>query len=114
MYECNIHMNIHPLWSVCLLVRLSMAFIVLNYKSLDKLMLVILSLIGISFLYRGYTGSNNEVQVAPVFWHDTRYAHGIFYLLAALYLFIGNSTIASIILASDVVFSILYRIITSK
>jgi hypothetical protein len=106
-------MKIHPLWWVCLATRLSLAVATAYYKKLHILLIAIITMIGISFIYRGFTGSNNEVQIAPVFWHDTRFAHGIFYLLSAIYLYNGNPQIASIILVGDVIFSILYRIITS-
>ena len=107
-------MKINTLWSICLITRISIALIVGYYRKIDKIMLIVLSIIGLGFLYKGYTGSNNEIQVAPVFWHDTRYVHGVLYLLAASYLFIGMPVIASTIILSDIAFSIMYRIITSR
>ncbi len=107
-------MNINPLWSICLITRISIALIVGYYRKTDKIMWIVLSVIGLGFLYKGYTGSNDEIQVAPVFWHDTRYVHGVLYLLAASYLFIGMPVIASTIILSDIAFSIMYRIITSR
>ena len=107
-------MKINPLWSICLITRICIALIVGYYRKIDKIMLIVLSIIGLGFLYKGYTGSNYEIQVAPVFWHDTRYVHGVLYLLAASYLFTGMPVIASIILLSDIAFSIMYRVITSR
>jgi hypothetical protein len=107
-------MKINPLWSICLITRICIALIVGYYRKIDKIMLIVLSIIGLGFLYKGYTGSNDEIQIAPVFWHDTRYVHGVLYLLAASYLFVGNPIIALSILLSDVIFSIVYRIITSQ
>ena len=34
-------------------------------------------------MYKGLTGSNSETQVNKVFWHETRYIHGMFYLLSS-------------------------------
>ena len=102
-------MKIHPLWFVCLTIRICIALIVGHYRKTDKIMLIVLTVIGLGFLYKGYTGSNDEIQIAPVFWHDTRYVHGVLYLLAASYLFFGNPNVASAVLMSDVIFSIIYR-----
>ena len=106
--------KIHPLWFVCLTIRMSLALLVGYYRNIDKIMLILLSIVGVSFLYWGYTGSNDEIQIAPVFWHDTRYVHGVLYLLAASYMFVGNPNVALTILVSDVIFSIVYRVVTSR
>ena len=97
-------MNINPLWSVCILTRLLLICL------LNKIPLFVPLLMGIGFMYKGLTGSNDEVQVTQVFWHDTRYVHGTLYLLATYYMFRKNIKMASIILLLDVFFSFLYRI----
>jgi hypothetical protein len=74
---------------------------------------LILGIMGTGFLVKSITGSNNETQIDKVFWHDTRPVHGILYILAAYYLYLGNSPICGIILGIDIIFSILYRIITN-
>lgn len=65
--------------------------------------------IGIGFLYKAYFGTNREVQVRKVFWHDTRYVHASLYLLSSLYLKGGEKDITSILLVLDILFSVLYR-----
>lgn len=95
---------IHPLWAICLLTRFLLAL------NIHRVPVVVPFIIGTGFMYKGLTGSNNEKQIAKVFWHETRYFHGIMYLLAAYYLFLGNTRIAKIILLVDIVFSIIYRL----
>ena len=68
----------------------------------------------IGFIYKFYTGSNNESQFTKVFWHRTRIIHGLLYGGAAYYLFIGKGNLAYNILLGDLLFSILYRIITDQ
>lgn len=96
--------NIHPLWGVCLLTRLLLAL------NLDRVPLVVPLVMGAGFVYKGLTGSNQEVQIAKVFWHETRYFHGIMYLMAAYYKSKGNTRIATLILLLDLLFSIFYRL----
>ena len=74
----------------------------------------ILLIMGLGFVYKGLTGSNNERQVNKVFWHETRYVHGMFYLLSSFYLYKNNVNITSLLLLSDVVFSFLYRFILKR
>ena len=69
---------------------------------------------GTGFFYQGYFSSNNEIQIAKVFWHNARYIHGTFYLAAAYYLYLNNVNMACILLLTDICFSILYRIIYNK
>ena len=104
-------MVIHPLWFICLLVRVSLIFLVrylykINQKKIAGL---ILTLIGLGFIYQAFNGSNNEIQINKVFWHDTRITHGILYLISVYYLFDNNIDMNSIILGLDVIFSIIYR-----
>jgi len=74
---------------------------------LDKIPSVLLLLIGLGFIYKGIWGSNNETQIAKVFWHDTRYFHGVMYLLAS----VSKISIARIILFLDILFSVIWRTI---
>ena len=74
----------------------------------------ILLIIGIGFIYKGLTGSNNELQVNKVFWHETRYVHGMFYVLSSFYLLKNNVNITSLLLLSDIIFSFLFRFILKK
>ena len=112
-------MNIHPLWFICILVRLTLICLIiyLNKKRNAKINIIcsiILLLMGIGFIYKGFTGSNNEIQVKKVFWHETRYVHGMFYVLAAFYLSKNNVNITSLLLLSDLIFSFLYRFILQR
>ena len=110
-------MKIHPIWLICIIIRLSLAYIIryINSRTVDynKIISIILSIIGLGFIYQGYFSSNNEVQIAKVFWHDSRYVHGIIYLLAAYYLFKNNINMNTILLLLDLCFSFLYRIINN-
>jgi len=106
-------MKIHPLWTICVLVRISLIFFIYylyhKKKQFRKYILFLLLLIGCGFLYKSITGSNNEKQIAKVFWHKTRIIHSLFYLLSAFYIFKKKINISSIILIIDIIFSILYR-----
>ena len=108
-------MNIHYLWFVCIIVRLTLLTI-LRYmkKETRSIMSIILLCMGLGFLYKGYFGSNNEIQIAKVFWHETRFVHGMLYILASYYLFNNNLDMNSLILLLDVLFSIIYRIFTNQ
>ena len=66
---------------------------------------------GLGFIRNGIIGSNNEVQVAKVFWHETRITHGILYILSSYYLYIDNLNMNSIILFTDLLFSFSYRLV---
>lgn len=65
-------MTIQPLWSVCLITRVSLLLLA-GYLSKNKndviRLIASLSLltIGVGFIYKYLTGSNDEVQVAKVF-----------------------------------------------
>ena len=69
---------------------------------------------GIGFTYKSITGSNNEYQIAKVFWHNVRYVHAFLYLLASAAMFYKKINLNTLFLVSDIIFSILYRIITSQ
>jgi len=115
-------MNIHPLWLLCLLVRLVIILIIwyLNkinnkYNKLIKyISLIFLLSIGFGFINKAIYGSNNEIQINKVFWHETRYIHGIIYIIASLYLLYDNLDITLLLLLLDVIFSILYRFLLRK
>jgi len=110
-------MNIHPLWFFCILVRLTLICLIiyLNKKRNAKINIIcssVLLLMGLGFIYKGFTGSNNETQVKKVFWHETRYVHGMFYVLAAFYLSKNNVNMTSLLLLTDLIFSFLYRFVS--
>lgn len=115
-------MNINPLWFVCIFTRLIIALLVWNLKEqpsnnrkvLIAFVYIILLVIGLGFIYKGITGSNNEKQVARVFWHNTRLIHGVFYIASSICLFVGYPKIASLLIITDVLFSIVYRILTDQ
>jgi len=95
-----------------------LAYIVYRYGNVNKYikhgLLGLLFIIGLGFIYKGYYGSNNETQIARVFWHDTRYVHGILYTTAAAYLLMDKLKISSLLIVTDVLFSLGYRLITNQ
>ena len=110
-------MKIHPLWYFCIFVRISIIFLIRYLKNLDKfkrLVPIILSIIGSGLVYNGLTGSNNEIQLSKVFWHESRYVHGTLYLLASYYLYNNNLDMNSLVLFTDVIFSFIYRLYTNQ
>ena len=62
----------------------------------------------IGFLYKSIVGSNNEFQLKKVFWHNTRIIHSLFFIIAAIQH--NNPTMCVLLLFSDIVFSIIYRV----
>lgn len=115
-------MNIHPLWFICLTVRLSI-IILLWYllrnnnkytKIIKTLSFIFILYIGLGFIRKGYFGSNNEIQIKKVFWHEVRYVHGILYILASYYILKDNINICILVLFLDLIFSILYRFTQNK
>lgn len=111
-------MNIQPLWIICLLVRFILLplflYIYIHTDVSRKIMSVILLLIGLGFIYKYITGSNDEVQIGKVFWHETRIVHGILYILSSYFLYTNNPTMAIIVLLVDPIFSIIYRVYTNQ
>ena len=101
-------MKIHPLWFVCICARLLLIFVIRNttYKNILSLMLL---LMGSDFIYKGYFGSNNEIQFSKVFWHETRYLHGALYLLSSYYNYKNNIKMTTLTLILDLMFSFMYR-----
>ena len=109
-------MIIHPFWIICICVRLFIAFFI-KYNTnnlIVKIMNLLLTFFGMGFMYKGFIGSNNEKQLAKVFWHETRYVHGINHLLASYYLYKKNKKMNMCLLLSDICFSFIYRIITNQ
>ena len=110
-------MNIHPLWFFCIFIRI-LLIVSVYYSFKENKFLnffkIILTVIGLGFLYKTLFGSNNEIQITKVFWHETRLVHSILYLLAVYYLFNNNINITLILLTLDLIFSISYRAINQK
>ena len=105
-------MKIHNFWYVCITVRILLIFLVyVLHKHIKAYTSLILLPIGIGFLYKFITGSNEETQLAKVFWHETRLVHGMLLIFASYYLYIGNLNMNSIILFTDLLFSFTYRIV---
>ena len=110
-------MNIHPLWTVCILVRLLLLLIIrytYKNKQIKNIFLFIVLAIGIGFIYKFIFGSNNEIQLNKVFWHDSRLLHGVLYITASYYLYTNNINLNSITLLLDIIFSFLYRFLLNK
>ena len=107
-------MNIHPLWYLCIFIRLISVVLLNKFKKYKNTILTILLIIGLGFIYQGKYSSNNNLQIAKVFWHDARYIHGILYLLAAYYFYKKDIKLTTIILLSDIAFSFIYRLIKNK
>lgn len=114
-------MNINPLWFLCLAVRISLILAIYylnkniqNKKYIKIASLIIIFSIGFGFMRKGLIGSNNEIQIAKVFWHETRYIHGILYILSGLYLLHNNLNMCLLLLLVDVIVSVLYRVIFNK
>ena len=97
---------IHPLWHLCIFVRLFLAFSLLKYPKYFKYIKLVILAIGLGFAYKALTGSNNEIQIEKVFWHETRLLHAFFYLLAFS---ISDIKYSTRVLVSDAIFSIIYR-----
>ena len=114
-------MTINVFWYLCLLVRFTI-FLFLIFVSnlkrkiviLDNITFLFLLLIGIGFLYKFLTGSNNEYQKAKVFWHETRIIHSILFLLASISYLFNFKKIAPLFILIDILFSFLYRLITNQ
>jgi len=66
-------------------------------------------MLGIHFIYKGYFGSNSEIQFSKVFWHETRYLHSVLYVLSSFYLYKKNINMNSLVLSLDLIFSFMYR-----
>ena len=112
-------MKIHPLWFLCLIIRTILILSIkhlsyMNSKKINKIVSILLFSMGMGFIYQGYFSSNKEIQIAKVFWHETRFIHGIIYILSGIYLYINKIHLTTILLTLDVLFSLLYRIVTNQ
>ena len=107
--------KIHPLWYVCLFTRvlliIGIVLVISNHKSYKNYAVVLLAIMGSGFIYKYITGSNNEKQIAKVFWHDSRLLHGMLYLIASFYTFRENMKMLIIALSIDIIGSLFYRFI---
>lgn len=113
IYDLYANMTIHPLWAVCLVLRAVLARAVYRWHGQHSLAMLLM-VIGTGFIVKGYFGSDDEEQIGPVFWHSTRYAHGILFVLSSLYLVSGDRMNASLLILTDIAYSVLNRIITDK
>ena len=107
-------MVIHPLWYLCISVRVLSILLLNKFKNYKKIITSILLLISIGFIYQSIYSSNETFQISKVFWHDARMIHGVLYLLATYYFYINDIKMTTILLITDIVFSMLYRIIKNK
>ena len=115
--------GIHPVWYICIFIRLIIALLPLVYyyvskktnkdAALDKISLInkyIILIMGLGFLYKAIFGSNNESQVRKIFWHQTRIVHAILFITAGLYF--DNYKLSSSLLFISILFSIVYRFLS--
>lgn len=111
-------MNIHPLWYICILVRISIIFLLRFFKRqynnssniYSFAITIALFIMGGGFIFNGIYGSNNEIQIAKVFWHETRFVHGALYVIASYYFYKNNINMNSLVLATSLFFSFFYRL----
>ena len=97
---------INQLWYYCISIRLFLAFSVLMFHKYYNYIKLAILIIGLGFIYKYLTGSNNEIQVSKVFWHRTRAIHSLLFIMAYL---MDNAKNTTIVLICDVLFSIIYR-----
>ena len=109
-------MNIHPLWFICILVRISLILPLIYYRHssvIVDILKYIFIFISLGFFFKSLQGSNNETQIAKVFWHETRIFHALFYFLAFYYLLHEHVHMSILFLVIDLLFSISYRFINN-
>ena len=110
-------MIVQPLWVLCLIIRIGLLLLA-GYLSKNNITRIVTSLLflvmGIGFVYKYLNGSNDEIQIAKVFWHETRLVHGVLYILASYYVYTENGVMCMLVLGLDIIFSILYRISTNQ
>lgn len=109
-------MKVNLLWFICLLVRFSIVLGIFYISTLtkdiiilDNIISLILFLMGLGFVYKYITGSNNEIQISKVFWHTSRIYHGLIFIFASIMYFKNYKKIASILILIDILFSFIYR-----
>ena len=116
----NKYVKIHPLWYICISVRSIIFILPLIYyylltknknkelvEKISKINKYVILLMGLGFVYKSLFGSNNEIQLKKVFWHNTRFLHSILFILAGLNF--SNYKLSFSLLLSDVLFSVSYR-----
>lgn len=107
--------KIHPIWYICITIRIFIPIILFFYRRYFKnhhikyiqIYKYILLLIGIGFGIKAIFGSNNETQIAKVFWHNTRFIHALIFICSAIYF--NNNYISTLLLLASPIFSIFYR-----
>ena len=109
-------MKVNLLWFICLLVRFSIVLGIFYISTLtkdiiilDNIISLILFFMGVGFVYKYITGSNNEIQISKVFWHTSRIYHGLIFIIASITYFKNYKKIASILILIDILFSFIYR-----
>jgi len=114
-------MKIHPLWIVCITIRIILLLFIYylncsyNFNpTIHTVSLSLLFIIGFGFIYKGFTGSNNETQIAKVFWNDSRFIHGSLYIGACLCLFCKQLNNMALLLGIDLAFSFAYRLYINR
>ena len=113
--------KVHKLWYICIILRLFICILPLVYEFMNddsnKMLSIItmnkyiLTVIGIGFLYKSVFGSNNEIQINKVFWHNTRIIHALLYTITAINF--DNYKLSFFLLLCDVLFSITYRYLSN-
>lgn len=117
------NVKIHPLWYLCIIVRTIIASLPLIYNNLlnknykedliKNISLVnkyfLIFFIGLGFLMKSIFGSNDEKQIDKVFWHETRIIHAFLVFMAGINFY--NYNLSSMLLFTDILFSIIYRLI---
>lgn len=108
--------NMHPLWILCVITRLGLVVATVavfgtnSFPVAKSLFAGFLLVVSLGFFFKAVTGSNNEKQIAQVFWHETRLVHAVLFGLAAFYLvFNENPRIGATLLLLDLLFSFIYR-----
>ena len=111
-------MMVHYLWPLCVMVRFWLMVITGFICSAEGRACLVFAyaftIMGAGFLWKSFTGSNDEVQLGKVFWHETRALHAILHLLAGYYLYIGNVVVCMSMLSMDIMTSIMYRVLMDK
>jgi len=111
-------MNIHPVWYLCLTIRTILVLILYFHRTERKILTYLLTAlllgIGLGFVRKEITGSNDETQLAKVFWHETRIYHGILYIIASCLMFLNLPQYSALFVFVDIIFSVSYRLITDQ
>lgn len=98
--------SIHPLWYICLSIRTLIFYYLLYNRPVLGQYIVLISSIGYFYQYINHT--NDEIQIAKVFWNNDRPIHGV--LMILLFLFY-NTKYAPFIFLIDLLYSLVSRFI---